>query len=102
MICDCSNSTSYYILHDDVLFYVTKKQVMEIRREDEVDDMSLSPPTMGSMQIAGSNGFAHNIEFMSEAYLNNKNSEIDIEDDSSVTTYDHPLPIYLKVMILSL
>lgn len=71
---------------------------MEIRREDEVDDMSMSPPTMGSMQIAGSNGFAHNIEFMSEAYLNNKNSKIDIEDDSSATTHDRPLPIHLKVM----
>ncbi|GMY30907.1 ABC transporter G family member 26 [Fagus crenata] len=69
---------------------------MEIRREDEVEDMSLSPPTIGSMQIAGSTGFGHNIEYMSQAYLRSRYSEIDIEDDSSNTNKDHPLPIYLK------
>jgi hypothetical protein len=72
---------------------------MEIRREDEVEDMSLSPPTIGSMQIAGSTGFGHNIEYMSQAYLRSRYSEIDIEDDSSNTNKDHPLPIYLKVLV---
>lgn len=67
------------------------------RREDEIEDMSLSPPTMGSMQIAGSNGFGHNIEFMSQAYLRNRYSEIDIEDDTSKTNSDRPLPVFLKV-----
>lgn len=68
------------------------------RREDEIEDMSLSPPTMGSMQIAGSNGFGHNIEFMSQAYLRNRYSEIDIEDDTSKTNSDRPLPVFLKVL----
>jgi len=72
---------------------------MEIRREDEVEDMSLSLPTMGTMQIAGSAGFGHNIEFMAQAYLRNRYSEIDIEDESSNTNKDHPLPIYLKVVV---
>ncbi|KAH7545421.1 hypothetical protein FEM48_Zijuj01G0092100 [Ziziphus jujuba var. spinosa] len=69
---------------------------METKREDEIEDMSLSPPTIGSMQIAGSNGFGHNIEFMSQAYLRNRYSEIDIEDESSKTNKDRPLPVYLK------
>ncbi|KAJ7963578.1 ABC transporter G family member [Quillaja saponaria] len=69
---------------------------MDTRREDEIEDMSLSPPTMGSMQIAGSNGFGHSIEFMSQAYLRNRYSEIDIEDDSTSTHKDRPLPIFLK------
>ncbi|XP_021646692.2 ABC transporter G family member 26 [Hevea brasiliensis] len=69
---------------------------MEIRKEDEIEDMSVSLPTMGSMQIAGSNGFGHNIEFMSQAYLRNRFSEIDIEDDSLTTNKDRPLPIFLK------
>ncbi|XWS11388.1 hypothetical protein CRYUN_Cryun38cG0079600 [Craigia yunnanensis] len=42
--------------------------------------MPLSPQTMGSIQIAGSHGFGHNIEFMSQAYLRNRYSEINIED----------------------
>ncbi|KAM4100059.1 hypothetical protein ACB094_05G040200 [Castanea mollissima] len=70
--------------------------LLNIRREDEVEDMSLSLPTMGSMQIAGSAGFGHNIEFMAQAYLRNRYSEIEIEDESSNTNKDHPLPIYLK------
>ncbi|OAY55292.1 ABC transporter G family member 26 isoform X2 [Manihot esculenta] len=69
---------------------------MEIRKEDEIEDMSLSLPTMGSMQIAGSNGFGHNIEFMSQAYLRNRYSEIDIEADGLNMHKDHPLPIFLK------
>lgn len=71
------------------------------RREEEIEDMSLSPPSMGSMQIAGSNiGFAHNIEFMSQAYLRNRYSEIDIENVSSFASKDLPLPIFLKVLIV--
>ncbi|KAL0399086.1 UNVERIFIED_CONTAM: ABC transporter G family member 26 [Sesamum radiatum] len=51
---------------------------------------------MGSMQIAGSNGFGHNIEFMSQAYLRNRSSEIDIEEEIPATSQDRPLPIFLK------
>ncbi|KDP39319.1 hypothetical protein JCGZ_01076 [Jatropha curcas] len=69
---------------------------MENRQEDEIEDMSLSPPTMGSMHIAGSTGFGHNIEFMSQAYLRNRYSEIDIGDDSLNMVIDAPLPIFLK------
>ncbi|KAG8485057.1 hypothetical protein CXB51_021311 [Gossypium anomalum] len=71
---------------------------MENRKEGEIEDMPmpLSPPTMGSMQIAGSNGFGHNIEFMSQAYLRNRYSEIDIEDYTVYADKDHPLPIFLK------
>lgn len=72
---------------------------MEIRRDDEIEDMSLSPPAMGSMQIAGSTGFGHNIEFMSQAYRRSRYSEIDIEVESSYTNRDHPLPIFLKVVV---
>lgn len=70
---------------------------MEIRRDHEIEDMSLSPQSMGSMQIAGSNGFGHGIEFMSQAYLRNRYSEIDIENENSNTGNDRPLPVFLKV-----
>ncbi|KAF5730453.1 ABC-2 type transporter family protein [Tripterygium wilfordii] len=69
---------------------------MEIERVNEIEDMTLSLPTMESMQFAGSTGFGPNIEFMSQAYLRNRFSEIDIEDDSSNMNKDHPLPIFLK------
>ncbi|XP_021287941.1 ABC transporter G family member 26 [Herrania umbratica] len=69
---------------------------METGKEGEIQDMPLSPPTMGSMQIAGSNGFGHNIEFMSQAYLRNRYSGIDIEDYTVYANKDHPLPIFLK------
>ncbi|PHT77422.1 ABC transporter G family member 26 [Capsicum annuum] len=71
---------------------------MEHVSQDEIEDLSLSPPTVGSMQIAGSNGFGHNIEFMSQAYLRNRSSEIDIEveHDTSIAHIDQPLPIFLK------
>jgi len=73
---------------------------MEHLRQDEIEDLSLSPPAVGSMQIAGSNGFGHNIEFMSQAYLRNRSSEIDIEveDDTSIADKDQPLPIFRKVI----
>ncbi|PHT33613.1 hypothetical protein CQW23_25413 [Capsicum baccatum] len=73
---------------------------MEHLRQDEIEDLSLSPPAVGSMQIAGSNGFRHNIEFMSQAYLRNRSSEIDIEveDDTSIADKDQTLPIFLKVI----
>lgn len=65
---------------------------MEIGREEaEIE-------TMGSMQIAGSNGFGHNSEFMSQAYLRNRYSEINIEDATSSIDRDQPLPIFLKVV----
>ncbi|KAK4715026.1 hypothetical protein R3W88_020933 [Solanum pinnatisectum] len=71
---------------------------MEHVTQDEIEDLSLSLPTVGSMQIAGSNGFGHNIEFMSQAYLRNRSSEIDIEveHDTSIAHIDQPLPIFLK------
>lgn len=77
---------------------------MEHLRQDEIEDLSLSPPAVGSMQIAGSNGFGHNIEFMPQAYLRNRSSEIDIEveDDTSIADKDQPLPIFLKVLFFSL
>lgn len=64
---------------------------MEIGREDEIE-------TMGSMQIAGGHGFVHNSEFMSQAYIRNRYSEIIIEDATSSINKDHPLPIFLKVV----
>ncbi|KAK9941168.1 hypothetical protein M0R45_017789 [Rubus argutus] len=70
---------------------------METRKEDEIgEDMSMSPPTIGSMQIAGGSGFGHNIDFMSQAYVRNRYSEIDIEDETSIINKDGPLPIFLK------
>ncbi|KAB2609616.1 ABC transporter G family member 26 [Pyrus ussuriensis x Pyrus communis] len=70
---------------------------MEIRGEEEIEDIPMSPPTLGSMQIAGSSGFGHNLEFMSQAYLRNRYTEIDIvEDETSNANRDGPLPIFLK------
>ncbi|KAK1397153.1 ABC transporter domain-containing protein [Heracleum sosnowskyi] len=71
---------------------------MEVTRQDEIQDLSLAPPSPGSMQIAARNGFGHNIDYMSQAYLRNRScSQIDIElDDSSYVSKDRPLPIYLK------
>ncbi|GAU35653.1 hypothetical protein TSUD_255500 [Trifolium subterraneum] len=38
---------------------------MENLRENQIEDtMSMPPPSVSSMQIAGSNGFGHNMEFM--------------------------------------
>lgn len=68
--------------------------------EEEI--AAISPPTMGSMQIAGSNGFGHNIDFMPQPYLRNRYSKIDIEDHSPYTNKDRPLPIFLKVVLLLL
>jgi len=70
---------------------------MENEREDEIEDMSTSPPSLGSMQFAGSNGFGHSMEFMSQAYLPNIYTEIDIKIEDSNFNQDPPLPIYLKV-----
>jgi len=72
---------------------------MENVRDDEIEaNMSMSPPSVGSMQIAGSNGFGHSIEFMSQAYLHNSFSEIDIRVEESSFNQDPPLPVYLKVV----
>ncbi|KAL1204867.1 ABC transporter G family member 26 [Cardamine amara subsp. amara] len=66
---------------------------MEIRRStEEVEDNHV-------MQISGSNGIVHNMEFMSQAYLRNQySSEIDIHEEfvSSYPHEDAPLPIFLK------
>lgn len=76
---------------------------METRKENEIgEDMSMSPPTIGSMQIAGGSGFGHNIDFMSQAYVRNRYSEIDIEDETSIANKDGPLPIFLKVYNIAL
>ncbi|KAI4306245.1 hypothetical protein L6164_029538 [Bauhinia variegata] len=76
---------------------------MEIGREDEIEDMSVSvtvsPPSMGSMQIAGNNGVhvsSHNMEFISQAYLQNMYSGIGIQVEDSHANPDRPLPIFLK------
>jgi hypothetical protein len=37
------------------------------------------------------------MDFMSQAYLRNRYSEIDIEEDSLNMNKDGPLPIFLKV-----
>lgn len=74
-----------------------ESKMMEKEREDEIEDMSMSPPSIGSMQIAGSNGFGHSMEFMSQAYLPNMYTEIDIKVQDSSFNQDPPLPIYLKV-----
>ncbi|KAJ8432575.1 hypothetical protein Cgig2_026623 [Carnegiea gigantea] len=67
---------------------------MEMRQRGEIEDMS--SVTIDTMQVAGRNGFGHNIEFMSQAYLRNRSSEIDIEADDSSPSIDRPLPIFLK------
>ena len=74
---------------------------MEIRKEDEIEDISMSPPLVGSMRIGGCNNvndFGHNKEFMSHAYLKNNCSEIDIQIDDSSFNQNRPLPIFLKVL----
>ncbi|PNX93035.1 ABC transporter G family member 26-like protein [Trifolium pratense] len=66
-------------------------------RENEIEDnMSMSPPSVGSMQIAGSNGFGHSMDFMSQSYLLNRYSEIDIQVQDSSFNQEPPLPVYLK------
>ncbi|WZY73792.1 hypothetical protein YC2023_006032 [Brassica napus] len=66
---------------------------MEIKRStEELEDNHV-------MQISGSNGIVHNMEFMSQAYLRNQySSEIDIHEEfvSSYPHEDAPLPIFLK------
>ncbi|GMH05857.1 hypothetical protein Nepgr_007697 [Nepenthes gracilis] len=68
---------------------------MEMGGEAEIEDISVSFPTMGYMQIAGGSGFGHNVEFISQTYLRNRSSEINIGDETS-TTADCPLPIFLR------
>ncbi|XP_047253658.1 ABC transporter G family member 26-like [Capsicum annuum] len=74
---------------------------IEHLRQDQIEDLSSSPPAVGSIQIGRSNGFGHNIEFMSQAYLRNRSSDINIEveDDISIADKDQPLPIFLNVKI---
>lgn len=72
---------------------------MELVKQIEIED--LSPSTM---QVVGVNNssFGHNVDFMSQTYLRNTSSEIHIEDEPPTTRNDRPLPIYLKVLVLSL
>ncbi|KAK3427451.1 hypothetical protein EUGRSUZ_F03676 [Eucalyptus grandis] len=69
---------------------------MEMAREGEVENMPLSPPRMRSMKMAGTNAFGHNIEYVSQAYLSNRYSEIQIQDEVPEANSNRPLPIYLK------
>ncbi|MCH92507.1 ABC transporter G family member 26-like [Trifolium medium] len=74
---------------------------MENLRENEIEDnMSMSPPSVGSMQIAGSNGFGHSMKFMSQAYLLNRYSEIDIRVQDSSFNQDLPFAVYPKSKLL--
>ncbi|KAG4923758.1 hypothetical protein JHK87_049298 [Glycine soja] len=65
---------------------------MEIGKEDEIVDMSMSPPLVGSTN----NDTCHNKDIMSQAYLQNKYSEIDIKIEGSNMEQNRPLPIFLK------
>lgn len=67
---------------------------MEIGREDEIVDLSMSPPLVGSIN----NDFCINKEFMSQAYLHSTYSEVDIEIEGSNFEQNRPLPIFLKVL----
>ncbi|CAL0309738.1 unnamed protein product [Lupinus luteus] len=62
---------------------------MEIGRENEIEDISMSPPS-------GSNDFGHNKEFLSQAYLRTRYTEIDIQVEGSSFNQNRPLPIFLK------
>ncbi|KAL9319944.1 hypothetical protein ACSQ67_011783 [Phaseolus vulgaris] len=66
---------------------------MEIGRENEIVDMSMSPPVVGSII---NNDFCYHKEFMSQPYLQNKYSEIDIDTEDSNFDQNRPLPIFLK------
>ncbi|KAJ8635712.1 hypothetical protein MRB53_009979 [Persea americana] len=70
---------------------------MEIREEhEEVQEMALTLPTTGIMQIAGRNRLDHRIEFLSHpCNIITRNSEIDVENFPQ-TRNDVPLPIFLK------
>lgn len=73
---------------------------MEIGIEDhEIVDMSMTPPSGGSMRMARSNEFGHNKEFMSKSNLLNRYSEIDIHVEDSSFNQNCPLPIFLKVLV---
>ncbi|XP_077222644.1 ABC-2 type transporter family protein [Tasmannia lanceolata] len=72
---------------------------MEICNEEEKEEMAMTIPTMGPMQIAGSTSFGHNIEFMSQTYHpRNRNLEIRIEHEFPNVSDERlsPLPIFLK------
>ncbi|CAM8955763.1 unnamed protein product [Rhodiola kirilowii] len=70
---------------------------MEIRKEDDVEDIAMTSAAIGSMQIAGSRGFGHNIDFISQTYLRNRSAAIDVEDDVPCSYMgSQPLPIFLK------
>ncbi|KAL9316766.1 hypothetical protein ACSQ67_017767 [Phaseolus vulgaris] len=73
---------------------------MENEREEEIEDMSMSPPSLGSMQFAGSNGFGHSMEFMSQAYLPNMYTEIDIKIEDSTFNQDPPSPFISRILVL--
>ncbi|XP_047182823.1 ABC transporter G family member 26-like [Vigna umbellata] len=66
---------------------------METGREDEIVDMPMSPPVVGSNI---NNDFCHHKEFMSQTYMQNKYSEIDIDTEDSNFDQNRPLPIFLK------
>ncbi|PHT70345.1 hypothetical protein T459_25449 [Capsicum annuum] len=65
--------------------------IREHLRQDQIEDLSSSPPAVGSIQIGRSNGFGHNIEFMSQAYLRNRSSDINIEVKISQASSNNPV-----------
>ncbi|KAK7289602.1 hypothetical protein RIF29_03356 [Crotalaria pallida] len=71
---------------------------MEFGRENEIEDMSMSSPSMGFEKIRGSTEFGHNKEFMSQAYLRNRYAEIDIQEEVADSSFNQnrPLPVFLK------
>lgn len=77
---------------------ISTPKIMEIREEhEEVQEMALTLPTTGIMQIAGRNHLDHRIEFLSHpCNIITRNSEIDVENFPQ-TRNDVPLPIFLKV-----
>ncbi|XP_057431702.1 ABC transporter G family member 26-like [Lotus japonicus] len=64
---------------------------MEIGREDELIDISISPSSGASTNIV--RNYGHNKEFMSHQ---NRYSEIDIVVEDSSSNHNPPLPIFLK------
>ncbi|KAL8142157.1 hypothetical protein V2J09_015189 [Rumex salicifolius] len=66
-------------------------ETMEIEREEEIIDMSMSR----SMQISGGNSFGHSIDLMPQSYVRNWSSDNDVKNEPS-SSVDRPLPIFLK------
>ncbi|GAB2230039.1 hypothetical protein Droror1_Dr00014295 [Drosera rotundifolia] len=91
--CDSGFVTLFLFSSDEDMFlfyFETAKTLyeMESGRDNEIEDME-------SMQIAGSSGFGHNVEFMSQSFRRSRSSEIDVEDEP-FSVIERPLAIFLK------